>query len=70
MYSFKKCKDSAAEGGGFMPEYYVPKRRCQLECDKPLHRGEGVKMNNFSVTYFLNGPKGQELPWLERILFA
>ena len=39
-----------------MPECYVPKRGYQLECDKPLQRGGGVKMTIFSVTYFLNDP--------------
>ena len=28
-----------------MPEYYVPKRRYQLECAKPLHKGGGGGKN-------------------------
>ena len=40
-----------------MPECYVTKRGYQLECDKPLHRGMGVKVTMFSLTYlFLNDP--------------
>ena len=30
----------------------LPKKGYQLECEKPLHRGEGQN-GNFSVTYFL-----------------
>ena len=29
----------------------------QFECEKPLHKGVGVKMTIFSVNYFLNEPK-------------
>ena len=41
---------------GFIPECYVTKRGHQLEFDKLLHRGMGVKITIFSVTYFLNDP--------------
>ena len=30
-----------------MPECYVSKRGYQLECDKPLHRGGGIKRTIF-----------------------
>ena len=43
-------------GGGVLQECYVTKRGYQLECDKLLHGGGGIKMAIFSVTYFLNDP--------------
>ena len=43
-------------GGSILEECYVTKRRYQLERDKLLHGGYGVKMAIFSVTYFMNDP--------------
>ena len=42
--------------GGVLQECYVTKRGYQLERDKLLRGGWGVKIAIFSVTYFLNDP--------------
>ena len=36
--------------GGLIPECYATNRGYQLECDKPLHRGWGVKKAIVFVT--------------------
>ena len=43
-----------------MPQYYIAKREYQLEYEKPLQRGVGVKMTVSSVTYFLNDPASED----------